>query len=145
MGQWIDDNKSVYIYADLAYNLICYNKLCVIKVDEFRKNVRILNNQSIRREREIILIIMEVFARESMARQYKIDGLPYDVNLCFIVHKLIVEVDKDVYVYYHEEQHQIRQTLIENLGFTFIRINADVENFDPDLCKRIIELHVKFF
>ena len=40
MDQWIDDdNKSVYIREDLAYNLICYNNLGVIKADEFRKNL----------------------------------------------------------------------------------------------------------
>ena len=68
----------------------------------------------------------------------------------------------------------IRQKLIENLAFTFIWINCDVENFDLDteiasiynyikessvklavksaekmfkrrVCKRIIGLHVKYF
>ena len=32
---------------------------------------------------------MKLFAMESMIRQYKIDGLPYDVDLCFTVHELI--------------------------------------------------------
>ena len=53
MSQWIDDNKSVYIHEDLAYNLSCYNNLGVIKVDDVRKNLGISNNQSIRRERDI--------------------------------------------------------------------------------------------
>ena len=71
---------------------------------------------------------MRIFATENMMRQYKIDGLPYDADLCFFVHKLIVEVYEDGHVYYLEEKHQIRQKLIENLGFTLIRINLDVEN-----------------
>ena len=53
MSQWIDDNKSVYIHEDLAYNLSRYNNLDVIKVDDVRKNLGISNNQSIRRERDI--------------------------------------------------------------------------------------------
>ena len=51
MGQWINDNKSVYIFENLAYNLIRYNNLGVIKADEFRKNLGISNNQSTKRER----------------------------------------------------------------------------------------------
>ena len=37
MGQWIDDNKSVSVHEDLAYNLICYINTLVIKTDEFKK------------------------------------------------------------------------------------------------------------
>ena len=37
MGQWIDDNKSVSVREDLAYNLICYINTLVIKTDEFKK------------------------------------------------------------------------------------------------------------
>ena len=76
---------------------------------------------------------MKTFAKESMVRQFKIDGFPFDVNLCFTVHRLVVEVDEDGHVYYNEEQHQIRQKFIVNLGFTFVRINPDVENFDVDV------------
>ena len=127
MSQWINDNKSVYIRTrDLAYNLNCYSNLGVIKADKFRKNLGISNNQSVRREREI-------FAAESMARQYKIDTLSYKANLCFLVHKLVIEIDEDGHVYYDEEKHQISQILIELLGFIFIRINPDVENFDLDV------------
>ena len=43
-----------------------------------------------------------------MIRQYKVDGLPYDVDLGFTVHKLIVEIDEDGHVYYYEAKHQIR-------------------------------------
>ena len=39
-----DDNKSVYIREDLAYNLIHYINLGVIEADEFRKNLVITNN-----------------------------------------------------------------------------------------------------
>ena len=46
MSQWTDDNKSVCIREDLAYNLIRYNNLDVIKSDEFRENLIISNNQS---------------------------------------------------------------------------------------------------
>ena len=85
---------------------------------------------------------------ESMIRQYKTDGLPYDVDLCFPVHKLIVEVDEDGHVYYDEEDHQIRQKLKEKLGFTITRINPDVQNFDLDvaiarICNYIKESSVK--
>ena len=59
-------------------------------------------------------------------------GLPYDVDFGFTVYKLIVEIDEDGHVHYDEEKHQIRQRLIENLGFTFIRINPDLEKFDLD-------------
>ena len=69
MSQWIDDNKNVYICGDLAYNLIRYNNLGVIKVGEFRKNLGISNNQSIQRERDIIAITMKIFAKGSMVRQ----------------------------------------------------------------------------
>ena len=103
MSQWIDDNKSVYIREDLAYNLIRYNNLGVIKAVEFRKNPGISNIQSIWRERDMIVIIMKIFAKESMVRQYEIDGLPFDVDLWFTVHKLVVEVDEDGHVYYNEE------------------------------------------
>ena len=105
----------------------------MIKADEFRKNLGILNNQSIRREREIAAIIMKIFAMEYMRRQYEIDGLPYDVDLFFNVYKLAVEIYEDANVYYDEETHQIRQKLIENLDFTFVRIHLVVEILDLDV------------
>ena len=67
-----------------------------------------------------------------MISQYKIDGFPFGVDLWLTVHKLVVEVDEDGHVYYNEEQYQMRKKLIENHGFTFIRINPDIENFDLD-------------
>ena len=48
----------------------------------------------------------------------------------FTVHKLVVEDDEDGHAYYDEEKYQTRQKLIKIFGFTFIRINPDVENFD---------------
>ena len=105
----------------------------MIKADEFRKNLGILNNQSIRREREIAAIIMKIFAMEYMRRQYEIDGLPFDVDLYFNVYKLAVEIYEDANVYYDEETHQIRQKLIENLDFTFVRIHLVVEILDLDV------------
>ena len=92
-----------------------------------------MNNQLARRESEIVASIIKIFAIECMIREYKIDSLPYDVGLCFPVHILILEVHEDGNAYYDEEDHQVRQKLIENLGFTFTRINPDVENFDLDV------------
>ena len=127
MGQQTDDNKSVYIRENLSYYIIHYNNLGVIKP------LGIKNNQSIRNERQIIAIIMKIFAKESMARQYKTDGVSYDVGFCFIVYKLVMEVAENRHIYYDEEKHKIRQKLIANLGFNFIRISPDVERFDLDV------------
>ena len=69
MGQWIDVKKSVYIREDLAYNLICYNNVGVIKADEFRKNLGITNNESVRRERDRISTVMKILAKKNMVRQ----------------------------------------------------------------------------
>ena len=77
---------------------------------------------------------MKIFAKENMVRQYKIPGLPYCVALCLVTQKLIIETDEDGHPYY--ENDQIRQELIENLGFTFIRINTDPDpnaSFDLDV------------
>ena len=82
---------------------------------------------------------MKIFAKEFMVRQYKIDGIPYEVDLCFIVHKLMIQIDEDGHVYYDTEKFQIRQKLTENLGFTFLRINPDVEN--PDLDTEIAKIY----
>ena len=49
---------------------------------------------------------MKIFAAKSVARQYKIDGLSFEVDLRSLVHKLVVEIDEDVHVYYDEEKHQ---------------------------------------
>ena len=60
---------------------------------------------------------------ESTIRQCKIDGLSYDVDLCFTVNKLVVEIDEDGYYYYYdEEKHQIRQNLVENLSLLFLEL-----------------------
>ena len=53
--------------------------------------------------------------------------------MLFIVHKVVIEVDEDGHIYYDEVKHQMWQKLIENLGFTFIRISPDVEKFDLDV------------
>ena len=65
-----------------------------------------------------------------MARQCKLDGLFFEVDLCFLVHKLVVENDEDGH---DEEKDQIRQMLIENPGFIVIRINRDVKKSDLDV------------
>ena len=76
VNQWIDDDKSIYLREDLTFNLIRSTNLGVTKADELRKNLWILNNQSIRRERKTIAITMKIFIMESTMRQYKIDVLP---------------------------------------------------------------------
>ena len=43
MGQWTNNDKSIYIHEDLAQNIICYTNLGVIEADEFRKNPGITN------------------------------------------------------------------------------------------------------
>ena len=42
---------------------------------------------------------MKIFARESMVRQYKIGGVPFELDLCFLVHNLVAEIDEDGHVY----------------------------------------------
>ena len=99
----------------------------MIKVEEFRKNVGVENDKSIRIEREIIAIIMKILAKEIMVRQCKIFGLPYRADLCFVDHKLVTKTDENGHPYYKNDE--TRQKLIERHGFTFIRINPDL---DPD-------------
>ena len=127
MSKWINNDKSVHIREYLAYKIIRYTNLGVIEADEFRIILGITNNQSVRIEREIIATIMKIFAKESMVRQYQIPRLPCLVDLCFVIHKLIIEIDEDGHPYYKNDE--TRQKLKENLGFTFIRINPDS---DPD-------------
>ena len=42
---------------------------------------------------------MKIFTRESMVRQYKIYGLSFEIDMCFLVQKLVAEIDEDVYYY----------------------------------------------
>ena len=70
---------------------------------------------------------MQIFATESVIRQHKYDVLPYDVDLCFFAHKLVIKIYEDEPIYYDEGIHQIGQKVIENIGFTFIIINPDLE------------------
>ena len=129
--QWVNDDKSVYIREDLTYKTICQTNLDVIEADEFRKNLDFKNYQSIRIEREMIVKVMKIFAKENMVRQYQIPGLSHRVDLCFVAHILVIEVDEDGHPYY--ENDEIRQKFIENIGFTFIRINPNPdEGFDSD-------------
>ena len=51
MSQWINDDKSTYNREDLAYKIICYINLDVTESDEFRKNLGVENDKSIRIER----------------------------------------------------------------------------------------------
>ena len=86
MSQWIYDDKSVYIRKDLAYKIIRYINQGVIEANEFRKKLSFENDKSVRREREIIAIIMKLFAKGSMTgRQQKIPGLSYLADLCFML------------------------------------------------------------
>ena len=65
----------------------------MIEANEFRKNVGVENEKSIRIEREMVAIIMKIFAKEILVRQYEIPTLPYRVDLCFVAHKLIIDID----------------------------------------------------
>ena len=58
----------------------------MIEANEFRQNLGVENDQSIRIEKEMITIIMQIFAKEIMVRPYKIHGLHYRVDLCFVAH-----------------------------------------------------------
>ena len=54
--------------------------------------------------------------------------------MCFVAHKLVIEIDEDGHLYY--ENDEIGQKLTENLGFTFIGITPDPNpeaGFDPDV------------
>ena len=138
MNEWINDDKSVYIHEDLAYKITCYINLGLIEADECRKNLGVENDKSFRIEREIIAIIMKIVAKENIIRQYQILGLPYRVDLSFVDHKLVIEIDEDGHPYY--ENDETRQKLIENHGFTFITINPDPDhdagfNLDVDIAK----------
>ena len=129
-----DDDKSVYLNEDFAYKLIRYIDPGVAEANKFRKNLGVENNKSIWLEREIIAIIMKIFAKENMVRQYQVPGLLYRVDLHFLVHKLVREFDEDGIPYYNNDE--IRQKLIEDHGFTFIRINPDPNpsvGFDLDV------------
>ena len=61
-----------------------------------------------------------------MVRLYKILGFPYRVDLCFVAHKLVIEIDEDGHPYY--KNNQLWQKLIENLGFKLaLGLDPDVE------------------
>ena len=75
---------------------------------------------------------MKIFAKENMIRQYQILKLTFRVDLYFVDHKLVIEIDEDGHPYY--ENDETRQKLIESLDFTFIRINPDPDaSFDLDV------------
>ena len=94
MGKWTNDDKIVYIREVLAYKIIRYSNLDVIEAHEFRKNLGIKNYQSIRIEREVIATIKKIFAKENTVRQYQVLKLPFRVDLCFVDHKLVIEIDE---------------------------------------------------
>ena len=83
MGQWTNNDKSVYIREDLAYKIIRYTNLGVIGAVEFRKNLGITNNHSIQIERQITATIIKIFAKESMVRQCQI--LDYLIVLIYVL------------------------------------------------------------
>ena len=100
----------------------------------FKKNLGVENDKSVWIDRGMVAIIMKILEKEIMVRQYKIPRLPYRVDLCFVAHKLIIEIDKDGHPYY--KNNKITQKLIEDYGFTFIRINPDPDrdsSFDLDV------------
>ena len=47
MNQWIDDDTSVYLREDLAYNLIRQSNPGVTEANEFRKSLGVKNDKSI--------------------------------------------------------------------------------------------------
>ena len=117
-----DDNKSVYIRRALAYKIIRYINLWVIEADEFRKNLRVKNDQSTRIEREIIAIIMKIFQKsiETVPNSWTI------LSCCFVF--CWSQID--------DKNDDSRQKLIENYGSTFVRINPDPNSdagFDLDV------------
>ena len=64
--------------------------------------------------------------------------------MCFVAHKLTKKIDEDDHLYH--ENNEIRQTLIENLGFTFIKINLDPDpdagfNLDVEIAKIYNYIH----
>ena len=132
----INDDKSVYIREDLAYNLICYSNLGLIKADKIRKNLGISNNQSIRRERKIIAKIIKIIAAKSMGRQYKIEGLSFEVDLCFLVHRIVVEIDEDGHLLYDEKKSN---KMIENLGFD---LDAEISRIYNYINKSSVKLAI---
>ena len=85
-----------------------------------------------------------------MIRLCKIPGLHYLVDLCFVAHKLVIEIDEDDHPYY--ENDEIRQQLTENLGFTFTRINPDPDsaetqqknNFKKKFAKKLLSYMSSF-
>ena len=83
----------------------------MIEAGEFRKNLGITNNQSTQIERRMIAIIMKVFVKENMVRQYQITGKSTRwlcwFMFCQSYHKLIIEIDEDDYLYYGNDE--IRQ------------------------------------
>ena len=61
-----------------------------------------------------------------MVRLYKILGFPYRVDLCFVAHKLVIEIDEDGHPYY--KNNQLWQKLIQNLGLKLaLGLDPDVE------------------
>ena len=74
------------------------------------EKILVLNDKSIQIEKERIAITTKIFAKENMVRQYQILGLPYRVDLCFIAHKLEIEIDTT------------RQKLIENLVLLLLEL-----------------------
>ena len=70
-GKWTDDYKSAYLPEDLAYKLIFYTNADMIEVNEFRKNLGVENEQSIPIEREIIALIMKIFAKRNYSNAVK--------------------------------------------------------------------------
>ena len=61
----------------------------------------------------------------------------------FLVHSSTVETNEDGHICYDEKSLEIRQKLMENRGFTFIRFNPDVEDFDLDVEIARIYNHIK--
>ena len=105
----------------------------------------------------MIATAMRIFAKENIIRQYKIPGLPYLVDLCFIAPKLVIEIDEDGHHYY--EKDEIKQKLIDpdveiaricdyiNESSVKLSINSAKKSLKEKFKKELLTyiLHVKHF
>ena len=111
----------------------------------FRKNfgfnvIDIFNTN----EQSILEVIKEVFQGEDMEIQYKV--LNYRIDLNFQKYKIAVEVDEvDEYGHCECDEHkeiERHEAIKERLGYVFIRINLDEQNFNINEVMNQIHKHI---
>ena len=71
-----------------------------------------------------------------MGRQYKIEGLSFEVDLCFFVHRIVVEIDEDGHLLYDEKKSN---KMIENLGFD---LDAEISRIYNYINKSSVKLAI---